>query len=294
MFVRVGDLDIFYTIAGAGPPCLVPSLAGTPIYERTFTPALQDVMQLVFVELRGNRTATGDIDTLTFDAMVDDLDGVRRALGLERVAVLGHSAHALLALAYAARYPATTSHVLAIAGAPGMTPEVFARCATYWELVASPERKRILSENQARLTEDVLARLTPSERIIVPYAAGGPRYFRDPTYDCTPLWNGHEQISERLFARFWGGPQAQFAAFDPVAALPNIVAPVFIGQGVFDFVAPPHAWQGELEKLSNATFQAFERSGHYPQLEEREVFGAAVAHWLKASNVDNTSRGNSR
>lgn len=120
MYVKIGDIDIFYTIAGVGPTCLVPSLAGTPIYERTFTPALQDVMQLVFVELRGNRTATGEIDALTFDAVVDDLDGVRRALGLSRVAVLGHSAHSILALAYAARYPETTSHVLAIAGAPGM------------------------------------------------------------------------------------------------------------------------------------------------------------------------------
>jgi len=84
MYAKVGDIDIFYTIAGTGPACLVPSLAGTPIYERTFTPALQEVMQLVFIELRGNRTATGDIDALTFDGMVDDLDGVRRALGLDR------------------------------------------------------------------------------------------------------------------------------------------------------------------------------------------------------------------
>jgi len=77
---------------------------------------------------------------LTFDALVDDLDGVRRALGLGRVAVLGHSAHSFLALAYAARYPEQTSHVLAIAGAPGMTAGVFARTTTYWDLVASPER----------------------------------------------------------------------------------------------------------------------------------------------------------
>jgi proline iminopeptidase len=236
-------------------------------------------MQLVFVELRGNRTATGEIDALTFDAMVDDLDGVRRALGLGRVAVLGHSAHSILALAYAARYPELTSHVLAIAGAPGMTAAVAARTATYWDLVASPERKRILAENRARLTEEVLARLTPSERVIAPYVANGPVFFPDPTYDCTPLWEGHEQISDRLLARFWG-PQGQFAAFDPEANLSKVVAPVFIAQGVFDFAAPPHAWAGELEKLPNATYRAFERSGHYPQLDEREAFGEAVAGWL--------------
>jgi proline iminopeptidase len=279
MYVKVGDIDIFYTIAGVGPTCLVPSLAGTPIYERTFTPALQDVMQLVFVELRGNRTATGEIDALTFDAVVDDLDGVRRALGLGRVAVLGHSAHAILALAYAARYSEVTSHVLAISGAPGMTAGVMARAATYWDLVASPERKRILADNRARLTEEVLTRLTPSERFIASYAANGPVYFPDPAYDCAPLWEGHDQISDRLLARFYG-PQGQFATFDPEANLPNVVAPVFIAQGVFDFITPPHVWAGDLEKLPNATYRAFERSGHYPQLDERELFGEAVAGWL--------------
>ncbi|HET9622615.1 MAG TPA: alpha/beta hydrolase [Kofleriaceae bacterium] len=283
MYVNVGDLDIFYTIAGTGPACLVPSLAGTPIYERTFTPALAHVMQLVFVELRGNRTATGDVAALTFDAMVDDLEAVRRALGLGRVAVLGHSAHAFLALAYAARFPEATSHVLAIAGAPGMTPGVFARTTAYWELVASPERKRIVAENRARLTPEAMAKLTPSERVIVPYAANGPMFFADPTYDCTPLWAGHEQISDQLFARFWG-PEGQLAAFDPDASLPKITAPVFIGQGVFDFAAPPHVWAGELAKLRRATYHAFERSGHYPQLDEREAFAAAVASWLGATD----------
>jgi pimeloyl-ACP methyl ester carboxylesterase len=46
---------------------------------------------------------------------------VRRAHGLGRVAVLGHSAYSILALAYAARYPELTSHVLAIAGGPAIT-----------------------------------------------------------------------------------------------------------------------------------------------------------------------------
>ena len=279
MYANVGGLDLFYTIAGDGPACLVPSLAGTPIYERTFTPALQEVMKLVFVELRGNRTAAGDVDALTFDRMVEDLEGVRRALGLPRVAVLGHSAHSFLAFAYAARYPEATSHVLSIGGAPGMTPGVFARTTTYWELMASAERKRIVAENRAKLTPDVMARLTPSERVIVPYAANGPMFFPDPTYDCTPLWEGHDQISDGVFGRFWG-PGGQLGVFDPEAALPKITAPVFIGQGVFDFAAPPYAWEGELAKLSNVTYRVFERSGHYPQLDEREAFRVAVAEWL--------------
>lgn len=281
MYATVGGVEIFYTVVGTGIPCLVPSLAGTPIYERTFAP-LADVMQLVFVELRGNRTVVGDLAAVTFDRMVDDLEGVRRALGLPRVAVLGHSAHAFLALAYAARYPAATSHVLAIGGAPGKTPAVMQRIFQYWELVASPERKRLLDANRAALTPARLATLSPSERVIVPYVANGPMVFPDPTFDCTPLWAGHDQLEDTLFGRFWG-PGGELDKFDPDAALPAIAAPVFVGQGVFDFVAPPYAWAGELGKLARVTYQVFEHSGHYPQHDEPAAFRAAVATWLRAS-----------
>lgn len=87
-------------------------------------------------------------------------------------------------------------------------------------------------------------------------------------------------MSEGVFARFWG-PQGQFAAFAPEASLPKIGAPVFIAQGVFDFAAPPHGWADDLAKLANATYHAFERSGHYPHLDERARFGEAVATWLR-------------
>ena len=53
MYATVGGTDIFYTSAGAGPPCLVPSLAGTPIYERFLPPPEADYEPLV-------ETAAGD------------------------------------------------------------------------------------------------------------------------------------------------------------------------------------------------------------------------------------------
>ncbi len=100
MYAAVGRTNIFSTVTGAGLPCLVPSLAGTPIYERTFTPVLEGTLQLIFSELRANRTAVGDVTALTLGTLVEDMDGLRQELGLERVAVLGHSGHSILAFAY--------------------------------------------------------------------------------------------------------------------------------------------------------------------------------------------------
>jgi proline iminopeptidase len=73
----------------------------------------------------------------------------------------------------------------------------------------------------------------------------------------------------------------QFSTFDPHASFPRIAAPVFIAHGVFDFSVPPTVWAGIKETLPNQTYRAFERSGHYPQLEERATFSDAVASWLR-------------
>jgi proline iminopeptidase len=279
MYLTVNGTEMFCTIAGSGAPCLVPSLAGTPIYERTFTPALGDTMQLIFAELRGNRTAVGDVASLTLGDLVQEMDELRGALGLERVAVLGHSGHSILALAYAARFPERTSRVVVVGGMPAFAPDLGDQIAAYWAVVASPERKRRLAENRARLDGEALGRLTPSERLAITYAAEGPTYFHAPTYDCTPLWAGHDAFSPDLHRRFWG-PGGQFATFDPGANFPRIAAPVFIAHGVFDFSVPPTVWASVVGTLPDQTYQAFERSGHYPQLEERASFRAAIAAWL--------------
>jgi proline iminopeptidase len=280
MYATVGRVDIFYTVAGEGLPCLVPSLAGTPIYERTFTPALGGDLRLIFAELRANRTAVGDVAALTLRALTEDVDALRQALGFERLAVLGHSAHSVVALAYAAQFPERVSHVIIVGGLPALAPTFGEERARYWEVVASPERKQRLAENHARLTSEVSAGLSPSERLRVTYAADGPLYFYDATYDCTPLWAGHDDYSPELYQRFWG-PGGQFATFDPDASFPCILAPVFIAHGVFDFAAPPTVWLGIKDTLSNHTYHAFERSGHYPQLEERAIFSAALRTWLR-------------
>lgn len=279
MYATVGGTEIFYTIAGSGLPCLVPSLAGTPIYERTFTPALGGTLQLIFAELRGNRTAVGDVATLTLGALLEEVDALRQALALERMAVLGHSGHSILAFAYAARFPEHVSRVIVVGGMPAFAPDLGEQIAAYWDVAASPERKRRLAENRARLSDQALGRLTPSERLVATYAADGPTYFHDPTYDCTPLWAGHDDFSPELHRRFWG-PGGQFATFDPAISFPRVAAPVFIAHGAFDFSVPPTVWAGIKDRLPHQTYHAFERSGHYPQLEERATFGEAIAAWL--------------
>jgi len=52
MHAIINGLKIHYVIEGTGIACVIPSLAGTPIYERTFSANLRRHLKLVFVRER--------------------------------------------------------------------------------------------------------------------------------------------------------------------------------------------------------------------------------------------------
>jgi pimeloyl-ACP methyl ester carboxylesterase len=68
---------------------------------------------------------------------------------------------------------------------------------------------------------------------------------------------------------------------DP-AAIAGVKPPTFLAQGVWDFNVPPTRWAGVLPTFRNCTYRAFERSGHYPFYEERDLFDTTLLEWLAA------------
>jgi len=110
--------DIFFTRRGAGPTCLVLSSIGTLPYEQQMPAALDAKLDLVFVDVRGSGRSGGAVADLTFDVLAEDLEAVRRALGVQRVAVLGHSMLGVLALEYTRRCPGSVSHAIVVGTPP--------------------------------------------------------------------------------------------------------------------------------------------------------------------------------
>ncbi|MDO8431671.1 MAG: alpha/beta hydrolase [Candidatus Binatus sp.] len=278
MFVNINGTRIHYLAEGNGLPCVIPTLAGSPIYERTFSKKLREHLQLIFVELRANRSDVGDVNALTLDSIVDDLDRFRAALNLERIAVLGHSGHGFLALQYAVRHPERISHAIMVATAPMFGPALEAEQARSWDTLASQRRKDILARNHERVG-DLMRNAATDEAMIAGYVANGPLFWYDAEFDCTELWGG-QRPSAKIFERFWG-PGGEFSKFDPKTALPKIKCPVFIASGNFDFATVSTAWHKTKDLISNHTFRAFEKSGHYPHFEEQELFDATLLEWLK-------------
>jgi len=267
--VSVEGAELFYTTRGNGPACLVLCSIGTKPYEIQMPLQLSDRLQLVFVDLRGGGRSTGEPSDLTFDVLVSDLEAVRADLGVERIAVLGHSILGVLAIEYGRRCPDSVSHVIT-AGAPpfGDMARVSALASSFFEEDAAEERKQVLRENLAKLPADA----SMGQFMF----AQTPLRFFDAHIDAVPLFAEASARPELITHLL--GPLT--AGWDVTTAEPPLRVPLFLAHGRHDYVVPYVLWEGVADRLPTATFRLFERSGHQPFFEEPEEFVSAVMDWM--------------
>src|SRR5258708_31023848 len=76
---------------------------------------LTEKLQLVYFDHRGSgRSARGDKARYTLDENVEDMEALRRYLGLGPIVTIGTSYGGMVAMAHAARYPNAVSHLVLI------------------------------------------------------------------------------------------------------------------------------------------------------------------------------------
>ncbi len=276
--VTVEGAKLNYIIEGSGIPCIV--IGSSIYYPRTFSQELRKHFKFIFLDLRHfvPSDETFEIDNITLDTYSDDIDQVRKALGLNKICILGHSIHSLLAFEYACKYPENTSHVIMIGIYPCGLAKGSRASDEFWELDASDERKMILKKNWENINEEAMKNLSPSEAFIKTYVTNGPKYWHDPTYDCSWIWEGVEvnmDVINHLFS-------AIFNEYDITESFPRIKSPVFLALGRYDYVVPYTLWDDVKEDFPNLSYNLFEKSSHTPQLEEQEIFDKKLIDWIKS------------
>lgn len=110
----IRDVSLFVETIGSGYPLLL--MHGGPGADHwTLAPfrRLADRFTLVFYDHRCNGRSTGaPVESMTWENLTADADALRKSLGFEKWAVLGHSFGGHVALEYALRYPDSLSHLV--------------------------------------------------------------------------------------------------------------------------------------------------------------------------------------
>jgi proline iminopeptidase len=105
---------LFVDVVGHGYP-LVLMHGGPGADHWTLLPfrQLADRFTLVFYDHRCNGRSVGaPVSSMTWENLTADADTLRKSLGFDKWAVLGHSFGGKVALEYALRYPNSLSHLI--------------------------------------------------------------------------------------------------------------------------------------------------------------------------------------
>jgi len=209
-WVDAGGVLQYYKIVGRGPVLVV--LHGGPgashEYLLPWLLPLARTHRLVFLDQRGSGKSEklDDPRGYTVEAMVEDLEAVRRALQLGRIDLLGHSCGGVLAQAYALRYPQQVKH-LVLASTFASTQALNAVFVRMKENMAPELRERI----EAFEKKGLFGQGRPFEQGRYPadymVAAWGEGYFPylfrrrpDPSFDPAMMGN----MSWDLYREMWG------------------------------------------------------------------------------------------
>jgi proline iminopeptidase len=277
--VSVKGAKLRYVIEGDGIPCIV--IGSSIYYPRTFSPLLREHLKLIFVDTRHYvpSDTTFSVEEVDLDTYLDDIEQVRKELNLNKIVVMGHSVHSLLAYEYAQKYPQNTSHVIMIGSFPVGGEKRSNASDEFWETDASDRRKTIQKENMEKLSEYLQNDISEGEEFKLDYIYSAPKYWSDPTYDCSWIWEGINLNVDVMYQLFG----AIFNDYEITNDSNVVTTPVFLALGRFDYIAPYYLWDDVKNNISNLSYNLFEKSGHTPQLEEHALFDKKLLEWINSN-----------
>ena len=205
---------------------------------------------------------------------VGDLDAVRSSLGRDRVAVLGHSWGATLALRYALDHPDRVSALIYVSGT-GLGwgwHEPFQRAAASRLAGCEPRLSQLRDKDRTEVEDRELAILQWSAEFT---GADARRHAEEMA---TP-WFG---INRKCYDQIWAELTRTWHEAGLVPRCRALDVPVLIVDGAAD-LRPRWAVDSLEQALPRVTRAVFPDAGHIPWLEVPGNFASQVAGWLRAA-----------
>jgi proline iminopeptidase len=282
-FAAILGYKLYYRVAG--PPeakATILALHGGPGACHDYLLSLRDLTRwgyrVVFFDQLGcgRSEVPSGTDLFTLEHHVEETEGIRTALGLGRVHLIGSSYGGLLALAYAIKYQQNLRSLVTIGGLPDVP-------------FAAAEMSRLVDELPAADAQAIREHGDRGELTHPDYLRAVDRFYH--TFLCRlPQWPPEvkrtlELINERPVYRYMNGPNeftitGTIRDINLAPDLPRIRVPTLVTGGRYDEVTPAVAEQIHAG-IPGSRRVTFEKSSHTPFWEERDTFMAVVAAFLQ-------------
>ena len=281
--VSFGEGDPLFLIAG-GP-------GGTHYGLRHFD-SLSTTNTLIYYDAfgRGKSDTAAVVTEYSLERDIDDLEGLRKALGFDKINILGHSYGGVVAQGYAIKYTDNVSRLI-IANSfhsylmwqencDNSNHEIKTNYPEIWEELMEVRKQGAVSSD--KLHYEIYGR--------VPYGflyAYNPENFsrRDENSKPSGRKPYPNPLNIKLYYQMVGRDgdfelTGDIGTFDFRKGLKDLKMPVLIYGGRYDRVAVPRMMVEFKMYCPQAEFVMFEESGHNPQVEEPTGLFALIREFL--------------
>jgi len=287
-----GGVILYVKTVGRGPPLVV--VHGGPGASHDYLlPSLYRLAtsyRLVFIDERGSGRSPRleDPKQYTVEKMADDVEAVRAALQLGKIALLGHSYGGVVVQAYAFKYQANLSHLI-LASTFSSTRELNEALGRMKQAMPADRRARLEALEKAGLFGK--GEVWEHGRYTDEYAklAWGVGYFPalygarpEPNYD--PV-EGNTKNSWELYREMWGSHgefvvDGNLKEVEWVDRLAEIKVPTLILVGDHDQSDP--AMSREMNaKIAGSKLVVLPDSGHMTFVDQPELFIRAIRDFVR-------------
>ncbi|GAA0543523.1 proline iminopeptidase [Rhizomicrobium palustre] len=242
--------------------------------------------QLICLDQRG--VLRSDPETaVTVNDIIEDLEGVRQALGIRRWVLWGHSFGGYYATKYALRYPSAVAGLVyenITLDPDGSMKHMLRACA------ALLDQKGFTAERDAALAlidapVSTRERLLSYSRLSMKLGADRQRLYvhQEAMLDFFPKLVAASGLGAR-----WRQEGAHYDALikddalleDLRPLMPQITAPALMIRGRYDLATPPEQVEAYL-KGPRRKLEVFEESSHFVHAEEADGFARSVLRFMK-------------
>lgn len=290
MYANINGTRIFFDVEGMGwvpdgpvlrqkPVCFV--LHGGPGGDHTgykpgLTP-LAEKMQLIYIDNRGSgRSAKGSQESYSLENNVEDIEALRKHLGLDKIILHGHSYGGMVAQTYALRYPDNVAGLLLLTTSPSY--EFLHKAQKIVEQKGTEEMKAIAQV----LWEGAFS---SQEQLSKFYELMAPMYSvthnADPSEEERKAAMDARARSNRCFEALNEGFGGFLKTFDLRDKLSSIHVPTLVMGARHDWITPVEDSEEIASLIPESELVIFENSSHSVIKDEHAHYVATVLDFVQ-------------